>query len=355
MPGRLYPRPPRSYGFEPDLYPAAAHATSRDPDHNHLCVDGTEMTRLHRLAGVAAPVSVAFVLGGVAMVHTATPQPPDPAVSEDVTLLAAPASTTPATTTPPSTTPATVTPAVTGTVTGTIWRDQNSDGIRQAGEPGLPGITVHVTDSPKTGVTNAQGRYTISGLHVGGVILQVPATRPGLTLTEPHHGQDRSRDSDFDAAGLDHIEVVALPGTTTPADAGYAPVSRPSTTPTKPPATSSTPTSTSTRPSTTPPVSTTEPPPTTTTTPVLPSLPSAPPPPSTAGPISTGGAALPATFDGGGGGSATPTPSSTPTTGPVPARLAYTGFSLAGPLLAGLALLVAGLILVFVVYRRRRS
>ena len=52
-----------------------------------------------------------------------------------------------------------------------VWEDSNADGIQDADEPGLPGVTVHLLDSTRTviatTVTNDDGRYYFDELPAG--------------------------------------------------------------------------------------------------------------------------------------------------------------------------------------------
>lgn len=69
---------------------------------------------------------------------------------------------------------------ITGSVTGSVFNDLNGDGLRQAGEQGIPGIRVYVDlngnrsyDAGEPSVfTDAAGNYTISGLNAGGYVVR---------------------------------------------------------------------------------------------------------------------------------------------------------------------------------------
>lgn len=52
-------------------------------------------------------------------------------------------------------------PPVDGRVSGTIFNDRNGDGDQDAGEPGIPNITLVVGDRPEQAVTDADGHYAI--------------------------------------------------------------------------------------------------------------------------------------------------------------------------------------------------
>jgi uncharacterized repeat protein (TIGR01451 family) len=63
-----------------------------------------------------------------------------------------------------------------GTVTGVVFEDTNGDGDQDPGEPGLPGVTVMITDSQgvmTTTVTIAGGFYTFTNVPSGTAIVDV--------------------------------------------------------------------------------------------------------------------------------------------------------------------------------------
>lgn len=70
-----------------------------------------------------------------------------------------------------------------GQIGGWVYVDTNNDGIRQAGEPGIPGVTLTLTGRTSGGlpvnatvVTDANGRYAFTGL--------LPADAAGYTVRE---------------------------------------------------------------------------------------------------------------------------------------------------------------------------
>jgi hypothetical protein len=80
----------------------------------------------------------------------------------------------------------------TATVTGVLFDDQNLNGVRDAGEPGLPGLEVHGTEDV---VTDAEGRYAITGVpHNSTEDLWLPIAANGgkLTLSKPKDATDVS-------------------------------------------------------------------------------------------------------------------------------------------------------------------
>ncbi|MCI5140616.1 MAG: hypothetical protein D3909_02585, partial [Candidatus Electrothrix sp. ATG1] len=102
-------------------------------------------------------------------------------------------------------------PADVGTVTGLIYEDTNGNGSQDAGEPGIPGVAVEVTDSDgnvQTVTTDANGNYTAL-VPAGDTSLNVDeSTLPG--------GSTQTQGTD--------ITVVTVPagGTANDVD-GYAP------------------------------------------------------------------------------------------------------------------------------------
>ena len=77
--------------------------------------------------------------------------------------------------------------AATGSISGTKFNDLNGNGVRDSGEPGLSGVTIHLTSSTGatlTQITDASGNFTFIGLTAGPyVISEVVPT--GFTQTAP--------------------------------------------------------------------------------------------------------------------------------------------------------------------------
>ena len=99
--------------------------------------------------------------------------------------------------------------APTGSIGDRVWNDANGDGIQDAGEPGVPGVTVRLEELPtavtfgtpisQSTTTNAAGKYTFATLPPGRyrVIFTVPA---GWLPTRKDQGGNDTLDSDADAA-----------------------------------------------------------------------------------------------------------------------------------------------------------
>jgi hypothetical protein len=77
--------------------------------------------------------------------------------------------------------------------------------IQDAGEPGVPGVTVNLMDCANnvlaSDVTDANGYYSFTGLEPGDYRIRVVAPT-GYTFSPKDQGGDDSLDSDADAAGI---------------------------------------------------------------------------------------------------------------------------------------------------------
>ncbi|MBT8198105.1 MAG: hypothetical protein KJO84_06345, partial [Acidimicrobiia bacterium] len=55
-----------------------------------------------------------------------------------------------------------------GSIGDFVWLDSNGDGVQDAGEPGIPGVTVTLSgDADATAVTDANGLYGFADLAAG--------------------------------------------------------------------------------------------------------------------------------------------------------------------------------------------
>ena len=77
--------------------------------------------------------------------------------------------------------------ALSGTVGGVNFNDVNGNGVRDAGEPGLAGVTIRVTDASgtvRTTTSDASGAFSLTGLAAGAYVVSevVPS---GFTQTAP--------------------------------------------------------------------------------------------------------------------------------------------------------------------------
>jgi hypothetical protein len=86
-----------------------------------------------------------------------------------------------------------------------VWHDLNGNGIQDAGEPGVPNVTVNLLDCAgnvlATTTTDANGLYLFSGLVPGRYNVQVVAPT-GTTFSPQDQGGDDLKDSDADATGM---------------------------------------------------------------------------------------------------------------------------------------------------------
>lgn len=85
-----------------------------------------------------------------------------------------------------------------------VWNDLNNNGIQDAGEPGIPGVTVTLyaadgTTVVATTTTDALGNYQFSNLNAGTYIVGFSGFPAGYALsTLPNAGADDTKDSDAD-------------------------------------------------------------------------------------------------------------------------------------------------------------
>ncbi len=105
-----------------------------------------------------------------------------------------------------------------GSLGDRVWRDDNSNGIQDAGEPGVPGVTVQLKDCNnnvlRTTTTDANGIYTFGGLAAG--CYRVGIVPNGFTISPVNQGNDDTRDSDVNpnTAMTDNINLA--PGENNP-------------------------------------------------------------------------------------------------------------------------------------------
>ena len=93
------------------------------------------------------------------------------------------------------------TPPATGSIGDRVWNDTDGDGIQDAGEVGVAGITLVLLNSAgqpiATTTTDAFGNYTFSGLEAGNYSVRI--TPPAnYSLSAKTQGGDTNLDSDFD-------------------------------------------------------------------------------------------------------------------------------------------------------------
>lgn len=92
----------------------------------------------------------------------------------------------------------------TGSISGFVWDDLNTNGLQDAGEPGLDSIWVLLYDSAGNQVTStytdSTGNYSFDSIAAGDYVIRF-ANPGGIWQTLPNQGSDDSIDSDADAFG----------------------------------------------------------------------------------------------------------------------------------------------------------
>jgi len=95
-----------------------------------------------------------------------------------------------------------------------VWRDENGNGIQDAFEPSIPGVTVTLKDADGVVIastkTNSTGYYHFDDLPAGSYseVFTAPAT---WQFTQQGAGADRTLDSNVNSAGVTGIFTLALP------------------------------------------------------------------------------------------------------------------------------------------------
>ncbi|WP_172802261.1 SdrD B-like domain-containing protein [Agrococcus jejuensis] len=91
-----------------------------------------------------------------------------------------------------------------GSIGDRVWRDLDGDGIQDDGEPGVAGVTVTLLDASgavlDSTTTDDDGAYLFEGLLLGDYSVTFTDVPAGLALTQQGAGDDRTVDSDADAA-----------------------------------------------------------------------------------------------------------------------------------------------------------
>jgi protocatechuate 3,4-dioxygenase beta subunit len=89
-----------------------------------------------------------------------------------------------------------------------VWHDLDGDGIQDAGEPGVAGVTVQLWNSTKTqlidsAVTNANGNYTVQAAGPGNYRVRVILPGGGASFSPKNQGLSDTTDSDINPSGVD--------------------------------------------------------------------------------------------------------------------------------------------------------
>ncbi|WP_418907744.1 SdrD B-like domain-containing protein [Glutamicibacter endophyticus] len=112
-----------------------------------------------------------------------------------------------------------------------VWVDENSNGVQDADEVGVEGVTVTLLDADgnPTGVapvvTDENGMYVFSGIECGTYQVKFSDLPEGYVFTTPGEGEDSAKDSDPNTDGVVENVTVGgeVPNDRTDVDAGIVP------------------------------------------------------------------------------------------------------------------------------------
>jgi hypothetical protein len=126
----------------------------------------------------------------------------------------------------PTPTPTSTTAPQLGSIGDRVWRDNDSNGIQNAGEPGVPGVTVQLKDCNnnilRTTTTDNNGNYLFDGLAAG--CYRISIIPNGFTISPANQGTDDTRDSDVDPTTATTGNIDLDPGENDPTqDIGLIP------------------------------------------------------------------------------------------------------------------------------------
>ncbi|MCK6394374.1 SdrD B-like domain-containing protein [Zoogloea sp.] len=104
----------------------------------------------------------------------------------------------------------------------TVWEDVNGNGLQDAGEAGIGGVTVQLRDPQgnlvQTTTTDSAGKYSFT-VNPGSYFVTVVAPN-GYAATERDVGANDGIDSDIDGTGLSHLVTVGAGDINNTVDAG---------------------------------------------------------------------------------------------------------------------------------------
>jgi SdrD B-like domain/Putative Ig domain len=110
-----------------------------------------------------------------------------------------------------------------GSIGDFVWQDTNQNGIQDAGEPGVVGVSVILLDSLGNAQgftsTDFSGHYGFGEVPAGSYRLQFNAPA-GYQFSPQHQGGDPTLDSDPDASGLTDVVSLSAGQARTDIDAG---------------------------------------------------------------------------------------------------------------------------------------
>ncbi|MDD3328251.1 MAG: SdrD B-like domain-containing protein, partial [Zoogloea sp.] len=105
-----------------------------------------------------------------------------------------------------------------------VWNDANMNGVQDAGEDGISGVTVKLLNSAgsvvTTTTTDANGNYLFSKLAAGDYKIQV-VTPNGYTITGKDQGGNDAADSDIDGTGTTGLYTLTQGSNNLSVDAGF--------------------------------------------------------------------------------------------------------------------------------------
>jgi hypothetical protein len=113
-----------------------------------------------------------------------------------------------------------------------VWNDLSSNGIQDAGEPGVAGAAVEIFRSPDSicgnpddvsvgqAITDANGNYSLGGLADATNYYLVVRPPVGFTFTAQARGSDRTLDSDVNSFGQTAMFTLPAGSSRTDLDAG---------------------------------------------------------------------------------------------------------------------------------------
>jgi hypothetical protein len=116
--------------------------------------------------------------------------------------------------------------SATGSISGFVWDDLNTNGIQDAGEPGLDSAWILLYDlggnEVASAYTDANGNYTLDSIAAGNYVLRF-ANPGGVWQTLQDQGNDDTKDSDADALG-NTAQFTLSDGQSLDFDAGFTSV-----------------------------------------------------------------------------------------------------------------------------------
>lgn len=112
----------------------------------------------------------------------------------------------------------------TGMISGTVFNDQDTNGLNDNGDTDISNVIVKLLDSDnnviQTDTTDASGNYAFTGVLAGSYTVMFNSPGSDFNPTTPNSGTDDSIDSDIDTNGMVTITDFD-PNTSVVVDAGY--------------------------------------------------------------------------------------------------------------------------------------